>query len=133
MDKHVKLLGILNIVWGSMGLIGALVALLVFGSILGIIGLGGHAGPEAPMAMPIVGLVGGFLFLLILITSLPAIVAGFGLLRAASWARILTLVVSVFHVFNFPLGTALGIYGFWVLLFAQSPSAAGRPASPIRM
>ena len=131
MNKHVQLLGILNIVWGSFGLIGAVIIMLIFGSVLGIIGVAGQNKPEAPLAMSIVGLVGGFLFLLILITSLPAIVAGVGLLRSASWARILTLALSALHLFSIPFGTALGIYGFWVLLSEHPAPAASRTEGPI--
>ena len=32
------------------------------------------------------------------------------------WARTLMLVISALHLFHIPLGTALGIYGFFVLL-----------------
>lgn len=47
---------------------------------------------------------------------LPGLLAGIGLLKRKSWARILALVVGFFSLFSFPLGTALAIYTFWVLL-----------------
>jgi hypothetical protein len=133
MNKHVRLLGILNIVWGSFGLIGAMVTMLIFGSALGIIGMAGHGGPRTPLAMSLVGLVGGILFLLILITSLPSVVAGIGLLRSASWARIFTLVLSGLHLFSIPFGTALGIYGFWVLLSEHPMPVPNHAKGPIRL
>jgi hypothetical protein len=41
--------------------------------------------------------------------------AGVGLLQYRQWARIFTIVVAVFMVFHFPIGTAIAVYAFWVL------------------
>jgi hypothetical protein len=41
--------------------------------------------------------------------------AGVGLLQYRSWGRGLTVVMSVFMLFHFPVGTAIAIYAFWVL------------------
>jgi hypothetical protein len=58
----------------------------------------------------------------------PAIIAGIGLLSYQPWSRILTIVLSVLGLLNFPIGTVLGVYGLWVLfnseavrLFEQQP------------
>jgi hypothetical protein len=117
MDRHVKIVAILNIVWGSMGVIGALVFMLIFGGALGILGAvvpgdGGGAG----VAIPIVGAIGTVVVSIILITSIPSILAGIGLLRLAPWSRILAIIISALHLANVPFGTALGIYGLWALL-----------------
>ena len=45
---------------------------------------------------------------------------GLGLLSYRPWARILTLVLSVFLLIHIPFGTALGFYGFWVLLSKET-------------
>jgi hypothetical protein len=50
------------------------------------------------------------------VLAAPSIVAGYGLLKWKEWARILTLILSCLAVFNFPLGTAIAVYSFWVLL-----------------
>jgi hypothetical protein len=42
--------------------------------------------------------------------------AGVGLLEYRSWARVLAIIMSVFLIFHFPLGTAITVYVFWVLL-----------------
>jgi hypothetical protein len=42
--------------------------------------------------------------------------AGVGLLQYRSWARVFAIIMAVFLVFHFPIGTAIAIYGFWVLL-----------------
>jgi hypothetical protein len=55
-----------------------------------------------------------------MIVSLPCIIAGFGLLRYRQWARTLTIVLSAVNLMNVPLGTALGLYGLWVLLSPET-------------
>jgi len=116
MRKHIQLLGILNVVWGSFGLLGALIILLVFGGAIGLIGATSPHDPGAHIAIPIISLIGGAVFLLLTVTSIPSIVAGIGLLRLASWSRILAIILSALHLFSIPFGTALGVYGLWVLL-----------------
>ena len=47
---------------------------------------------------------------------MPGLLAGYGLLKRASWGRVLAIVVGVLGLFNFPVGTVIGIYSLWVLL-----------------
>lgn len=44
------------------------------------------------------------------------LIAAWGLYECEPWARGLAIVLSVFAMLRFPLGTALGIYTLWVLL-----------------
>ncbi|MCL4402563.1 MAG: hypothetical protein M1436_07880, partial [Acidobacteria bacterium] len=113
MEQHVRILGILHIVWGGLGLAAALAMLAIFGGAASLIGISGH--PAEP-AIPVLGFIGGAIFLFIAVLSLPGIIAGIGLLKFRNWARILTIVLSAIELFSFPFGTALGIYGLWVLL-----------------
>jgi hypothetical protein len=39
-----------------------------------------------------------------------------GLLHYRNWGRILTIVLSVLRLLEFPFGTATAVYSFWVLL-----------------
>jgi len=123
MREHLKILGILNIIMGSLTALGGLVVLLASGSIASIIAMGlqdsGDA-ENARIAAPIVGLVGLIIGIFLLALAFPAILGGWGLLNHKSWARILMIVVSGVSLLHFPLGTALGIYGLWVLLNEQS-------------
>jgi len=62
--------------------------------------------------------VGGLISLVALATlALAAGVAaaGVGLLQYRSWARVFTIVMAVFLLFHFPIGTIVAIYAFWVL------------------
>lgn len=115
MEKHVRILGILHIVKGGLYLCGALCIMAVFGGITGLVGWFGE-GPDAAVAIPILGLIGGAITILLIILSVPSVLAGWGLLNYRNWARILTIVLSILDLFNIGLGTALGVYGLWVLL-----------------
>lgn len=58
--------------------------------------------------------------LLMTLLAIPYLITGLGLIGMYSWARPLGTVLYTFSMLNVPLGTALGVYGFWVLL---SPEA----------
>jgi len=47
---------------------------------------------------------------------LPGLIGGVGLLRGKAWARAIIIVLSFLIVLLFPVGTALGGFGLWVLL-----------------
>lgn len=115
MESHVKTLGVLHIVLGSLGMVAALCLLLIFGGIAGLVGATDSTG-DARIAVPILGGIGAFIFFVLLVLSLPGLIAGIGLLQFRPWARILTIVLSVLDLINVPFGTALGVYGLWVLL-----------------
>ncbi len=131
MRKHIQILGILSIVWGSFCAVGALIILLVFGGAIGLIEAAANQDPGAHIAIPVVGVVGGAIFLLLMITGVPSIAAGIGLLRMAPWSRILGIVLCALHVFSFPLGTALGIYGLWVLFSDETVALFAAPHNAI--
>ncbi len=115
MAQHVKILGILHIIYAGLVVLAGIVVLVVMGGIAGIISTT-DTSPDSQVAPPILGLIGIGVFVLLLILSLPGIIGGFGLLQFKSWARILVIVLSVFELISIPFGTALGIYGLWVLL-----------------
>jgi hypothetical protein len=128
MDTHVRVLGILHIAFGLMGMVGALVLLLFFGGAAALVGGSGAEG--ARTAVPILGVVGALLGCFVLVVSLPGLIAGIGVLTFREWARILMLVVSALDLLNVPFGTALGVYGFWTLLHAETIPLFRKP--PLR-
>ena len=128
MAQHVKILGILHVVFGCLGVLGALVVFLIFGGISAAVGI--NHDPDAAAAIPLLGGIGMIVFICILALSLPGLIAGIGLLQFRSWARLLTLILSAFDLINIPFGTALGIYGFWVLLNRDTEQMFTRP--PVR-
>lgn len=140
METHVKVLGVLNIILGGMGVMAALIILLIFGGTAGIVGATAHGDPEARFVVPLLSAIGGGLFFLIIALSVPGIIAGIGLLKFRPWARILTIILSVLNLLHIPFGTAVGIYGLWVLLsrdterlFAEQPAGAQVGQPPVKL
>jgi hypothetical protein len=114
MAQHVKILGVLHIVFGALGVLGAITLLLIFGGVSALVAAD-HSGDSAT-AIPILGLIGGFLFIFLLAISLPGLIIGIGLVQYRPWARMGGIILSAFDLLGFPFHTALGIYGLWVLL-----------------
>ena len=113
MDTHVKVLGAIQVAFGAMGVMLALLMIFVFGGAAGIVGASGD--PEAAIAVPIIGLTGTALVVFLLLTSLPGVVIGIGLLRLRPWSRIAGIVISIIALMMVPFGTIVGAYGLWVL------------------
>ncbi|NTX56545.1 hypothetical protein [Myxococcus sp. CA039A] len=65
-------------------------------------------------------LFGGGISACVLAFGLPGVIAGIGLLTRRGWSRVLALVLGIVGLFNFPLGTCLGIYAIW--FYAQEGS-----------
>jgi len=122
MENHVKILAYLHIVFGALGLVIALVCLALFGLLTGVIqtAIENSADPNAQLAVPVVGIVGAIIVVLIVVFSLPGIITGIGLLRYSEWARILGIVLAAISLPGVPFGTALGVYGLWVLLNGET-------------
>ena len=113
MDTHVKVLGALQIAFGAIGLMLALLLVFVFGGAAGIVGVSGD--PQASIAIPIIGLTGMALVMFLLLMALPSVITGIGLLRLRPWARIEGIVLSIIGLMMIPFGTIVGVYGLWVL------------------
>jgi protein-S-isoprenylcysteine O-methyltransferase Ste14 len=114
MDTHVRVLGVLNIAIGVVGLIIAFLTMIGVGGAAGIISA--SAEPEdAALALPILSIVGGLVVAVVFAFSVPSVVTGIGLLYFKPWARILGIVLSAIALLGFPWVTLLGIYGLWVL------------------
>lgn len=107
MRTHVTILGWLNIASGILFLVvGAFVFLLLTG--IGAVSVDAEA-------FVVLSIIGSFVGFIMLVLALPSIVAGAGLLKGKNWARILAIILAVFNLMNFPLGTAVGLYTFYVL------------------
>lgn len=129
MAQHVKVLGILHIALGALSVLAGIGLLLIMGGIAGIVGWAAH-GEDSFIAVPILSGIGGVLFVILTLLGLPGIIAGWGLLSFRPWARILTIILSAFDLLHVPFGTALGVYGFWVLLSVEGERLFVSPPSP---
>jgi uncharacterized membrane protein len=127
MAQHVKILGILHIVFGAMGVFAAVVVLLIFGGISALVSVSDRS---TDLPAPILGVIGSVIFIIVLVLSLPGLIIGIGLMQFRPWARIGGIVLSALDLLGFPFHTALGVYGLWVLLNRQTEQMFGVP--PVR-
>jgi hypothetical protein len=122
MKDHVKILGILNIVWGGLICLFGL-ALFLFLTGIGIAGAtladhgdgGGRWGSGDFGPGHLIAFIGVVVGVLLVALGVPGVIAGWGLMNFRPWARILVIILSILHLPSIPLGTAIGVYGLWVL------------------
>jgi hypothetical protein len=121
MEKHITLVGVLNIVYRSLAIIGAIVLFTLaygFRYFIEYFSRFDHHGMhEIPQPVfEIVPIILTIIGICILILSIAGIIGAIGVLKRKEWGRITLLVISFFNLVRFPLGTVLGIYSIWVLL-----------------
>lgn len=119
MQTHVKVLGVLYLAVSGLALAGALFLLIVMGGTAGIVGVAADA-EDAAIAIPVLGIAGTALAMVLIVFAVPGLVTGYGLLKYKPWARIAGIVLSALNLINFPFGTLLGAYGLWVLLTRET-------------
>ena len=119
--EHARLLGLLFLIFaGFQFCIIAFVGLVyvgVFGTFMSQFAQmprrSGEPNPEAIFGVAMVVLICalgiGCLFLI------PKIIAGIGLRREKSWAKVWAIIGCCLAVMNIPIGTALAVYGFWFI------------------
>lgn len=108
MEKHITLVAVINIAFGFLGIFLAFVLFVVL--------IGAGIISQEPDAMRITSIVGVAIAFFLLLTSIPEIIGGFGLLKRKPWARVLVLIIAVLDLLLIPIGTLIGIYELWVLL-----------------
>ena len=111
MDRHVRTLGILNMVYGIVGAVAAIVILIRFG---------GFTGVYAAFNEDIVGLIAVILIAFQLLIAAPCVLAGFYVRLLQDWARVMLIIVSAINVLNVPFGTVIGAYGLWTLMTPET-------------
>ena len=112
MNKHVTILGILFISFSCLLCVGG----IVFSWVIPM--AGNISGND--VAMRITSIIGDTLGTVLIIMSMPGLVGGIGLLKRKYWARILILVLCFLSLLSIPFGTALGVYGIWILLKSET-------------
>ena len=108
MEKHVTFVAVINIAFGFLG--------IFIGIVLFVVLVGAGIISQDPEAMKITTIVAIALACFLILTSIPEIIGGFGLLKRKPWARVLILVIAVIDLMFIPIGTLIGIYELWVLL-----------------
>jgi hypothetical protein len=115
MRDHVKIVGILNIVLGCLGVLLGIGILVLFGGLATVAGFQAND-RDAAAAVPILAAIGTVVAIFLFVLSVPSIIGGLGMIKFRPWARILMIIISVLNLLHFPIGTAVGIYGLIILL-----------------
>lgn len=134
-EQHLQILGVLTGIQGGLALVGALAIAIVMGVAGYTMGL--DPGNEVPG--PLFAAIFGIIAFLLAAVGIFYIVTGIGLWRQRSWSRVLGFIASALALLHVPLGTAYGIYGFYVLTrpevierlegaYRVSPPASQAPA-----
>lgn len=116
MGSHLRLLGILQLTWGAIGLLlGAATLLLAVGALaIGLMETGDRV--AAGVTAMTFGMFAGAL----LAGGAANAWAGRALRRREPAGRSAVLWLAVPNLFVLPFGTALGVYALWVLLHNES-------------
>jgi hypothetical protein len=117
MRRHVTIVALLNLLHSIAGLLAAL-GLLVGGVFAAFITFDPFAflvgTVLSVVAAGVIGVASGVSFL-----------ASLALLNHARWARTWLLLMSVFRLFKWPWGTAVGGYSLWVLMHRDAKALFG--------
>ena len=111
METHLEVLAILYLVFAGLSVLFGLGILLLTGAVSGIVGASG----DTSFAIPFIRLGGTAAAVFCFVWAVPGVVVGFGLLGRRPWARILGIELSALSLMHVPFGTALGVYGLWIL------------------
>lgn len=107
MRTHIEVLGWIDIISSVIGFfLAAFIFVIMIGS--GII-----SGDQT--AIRVLTVIAVIVAGIMVVISIPGLIAGIGLLRHQAWARVLAIIIAVVSLFNFPIGTIIGIYALWVL------------------
>src|SRR5687767_4810247 len=116
---HARLLGLLFwLLTGFQLLIVGLIGLLyvvIFGAVF-VTAPRNANDPPPELIFAIVVAVVAILLVTTFLFAIPKIVAGYGLRREKSWARVWAIVACCMGLMAFPLGTAVGVYGLVFLM-----------------
>ncbi len=125
MEKHITVVGTLNIVYSAVNLLGAIVLVALAAGAKHIVEVLYHRHVIHPHDFPyelwdIIPAILILIAILIVIFSIPGIIGGIGVLRRKEWGRIVVLVISFFNLLNIPLGTILGAYSIWAMMTSET-------------
>lgn len=109
MQKHVTIVGSVQIGFSVLGLMGAIATLVALTFAKGMT-------EYDDVAQKVLGFLSISLPLLMGTLSTIGLIGGIGLLVYKQWARYLVIVVSALDCIIIPIGTVKGVYSIWVLI-----------------
>ena len=116
MTRHIDLLAVFYQMWGALALVAGAAVLVLAAGALAIVTSAERAalGPDVAASVTVV------FFFLFAVGALAwggiHLWTGFSLRAHKAWARLVGLALALLNLFFLPVGTALAVYTFWVLL-----------------
>lgn len=126
MATHLKVVAVLEIVWGALAAIGAVVVLFVFTVGSAVLRDARNQGAPTWLSGAAAGL-GLILAAIIGTLAVLALLGGTRLLKMRRSGKVLTYVVAALSLLNLPIGTAYGIYAFVILSNAKTDALLVNP------
>ena len=119
MERHIRIISLIYIIYGFMLFVSGLFNVIAqdfFSAQLALLNQHAINYPATPLNLPnLLNIIYILDTQLSLIISLPALFGGFGLFNHRSWGRMTLMTVSVFMLFNMPIGSLVGLYSLWIL------------------
>jgi hypothetical protein len=115
MDQHIKILSVLFIIFGIIGILAAILVFVIGAGTAATIASQGGSDQDRAAGMLATGGCMTAVAAVVGILAIPNLIAGWGLMKRKSWARILTIIMACLSLPSFPLGTAIGVYALWVM------------------
>lgn len=113
LDGHKKVLGILYVISATFTIFGMLL-LNAFLAVIFSFALQEVDPDDQKIVESVLSIIQYVPVFVILVFSVPTLIAGIGLLTRKSWATILALIIGCLKLFSFPIGTAIGVYAIWI-------------------
>ena len=116
-----KLLGLFYWLFTALNVIIVAVIAVIYIAIFGIVfsNVPQKAGDPPPeFIISILVVVFAFVLAFTVLFSIPKMVAGYGLRKGKSWARVWAIVAAIICCLSFPIGTAIGVFGL-VFIFSD--------------
>ena len=112
MRTHIKIVGVVNLLYSAIGVLAAAGVLLggIFGSLATL----------NPIVLIVGTVTSAMIAVVIGAISVFGLIAGFALLNHQQWARYVILFVSAMRLFRWPWGTLFGGYSIWVLMHDET-------------
>lgn len=111
MEKHIRILSYLFMIFSAVAFVVCLGLVLVFAGIMSVVSMK----EGSPNPLFVAGGIGTLLMIIVSIASVPGFLAGYGLLKNKSWGRPPAIIMGFIYLIEPPVGTALGVYALWVL------------------
>jgi hypothetical protein len=112
MDSHKRILGIIFTVTSILSILVALFLNIFFSALWTFVI--SQANQDDALPLEFISLIFQYVPWIIIVFSIPSLIAGIGLLNKASWAMTLALILGCLKLISFPIGTAIGVYTIWV-------------------